>query len=84
MVKYVSPTCGPCKTLKPILDKVVDEYDGKIYFVEIDIEADPEIAKMGQVTGTPTVQFFKDRELVKEMRGVKQKSDFRQVIESYQ
>jgi thioredoxin reductase (NADPH) len=31
----------------------VDEYDGKIYFVEIDIEADPEIAKMGQVTGTP-------------------------------
>ncbi len=83
VVKYVSPTCGPCKTLKPILDKVVDEYEGKIYFVEIDIEADPEIAKMGQVTGTPTVQFFQDKELVKEMRGVKQKSEFRQVIDSY-
>ncbi|MEG3440237.1 thioredoxin-disulfide reductase [Pannus brasiliensis CCIBt3594] len=83
MVKYVSPTCGPCKTLKPILDKVVDEYDGKIHFIEIDIEADPDIAKMGQVVGTPTVQFFKDKELVKEMRGVKQKSEFRQVIDSY-
>jgi thioredoxin reductase (NADPH) len=83
MVKYVSPTSGPCKTLKPILDKVADEYDGKIHFIEIDIEADPEIAQMGQVTGTPTVQFFKNQELVKEMRGMKQKSEFRQAIESY-
>ncbi len=83
IVKYVSPTCGPCKMLKPILDKVVDEYDGKIHFVEIDIDADPEVAKMGQVVGTPTIQFFKDKEIVKEMRGVKQKGDYRQVIDSY-
>lgn len=83
MVKYVSPTCGPCHTLKPILDKVVDEFEGKIHFVEIDIEADPEIAQMGQVNGTPTVQFFHNKELVREMKGVKQRSEFRQVIESY-
>lgn len=83
VVKYVSPTCGPCHTLKPILEKVVSEYEGKIHFVEIDIEADPEIAETAQIMGTPTVQFFKDRELVKEIRGVKQKSEFRQVIDSY-
>jgi thioredoxin reductase (NADPH) len=82
LVKYVSPTCGPCRTLKPILDKVVDEYDGKIHFIEIDIEADPEIAQMGGVTGTPTVQIFKDKELLSELKGVKQKSDFRSIIES--
>ena len=80
LVKYVSPTCGPCRTLKPILDKVVDEYDGKIHFIEIDIEADPEIAQMGGVTGTPTVQIFKDKELLSELKGVKQKSDFRSII----
>ena len=83
MVKYVSPTCGPCKTLKPILDKVVDEYDGQIHFIEIDIVKDPEIAKMGQVTGTPIVQFFRDRELVAELKGIKQKSEYRQVIDRY-
>ena len=82
IVKYVSPTCGPCKTLTPILNKVVDEYAGKIHFVEIDIIEDPEIAKMGQVTGTPTVQFFRDREMLAEMKGVKQKSEFRKVIEN--
>jgi thioredoxin reductase (NADPH) len=83
VVKYVSPTCGPCKTLKPILDKVIDEYDGKIYFVEIDITEDPEIAQMGQVIGTPTIQFFRNQQMLEEVKGVKQKSEYRRVIESY-
>ena len=83
MVKYVSPTCGPCGILSPILNKLVQEYEGKIHFVEIDIVADPEIAEMGQVSGTPTVQFFRDQELLQEIKGVKQKSEYRQLIEGY-
>lgn len=82
LVKYVSPGCGPCHTLKPILNKVVDEFDGKIHFVEIDIDKDRDIAENAGVIGTPTVQLFKDKELVKEFRGVKQKSEYRQLIES--
>lgn len=83
MVKYVSPTCGPCKQLKPLLAQVISEYEGKIHFVEVDIVEDPEIASMGQVVGTPTIQFFKDKELLHEMKGVKQKSEYRQVIDSF-
>lgn len=83
MVKYVSPTCGPCKRLSPILDKVVAEYEEQIHFVEIDIVDDPEVAQMGQVSGTPTVQFFRDRELLQEVKGVKQKSEYRQLIEQF-
>ena len=79
----MSPTCGPCRTLTPILNKILDEYEGKIHLVEIDIIKDPEIAQMGQVTGTPTVQFFRDQEMLKEMKGVKQKSEFRMVIENH-
>jgi thioredoxin reductase (NADPH) len=82
IVKYVAPGCGPCHTLKPILNKVVDEFDGKIHFVEIDIDKDREIAENAGVTGTPTVQFFKDKDLLKEVKGVKQKSEYRQLIES--
>jgi thioredoxin reductase (NADPH) len=82
VVKYVSPNCGPCAILKPILDQVVNEYDGKIHFIEIDIDAELEIARTAQISGTPTVQFFKDRELVKQLQGVKQKSEFRQIIDA--
>ncbi|WP_044195488.1 thioredoxin-disulfide reductase [Oscillatoria acuminata] len=83
VVKYSAPTCGPCHTLKPILSKVIDEFDGKVHYVEIDIEADPEIADNAGVTGTPTVQFFKDKGLVDQVRGVKQKSLYREMIQNY-
>ncbi|MFH7028071.1 MAG: thioredoxin-disulfide reductase [Heteroscytonema crispum UTEX LB 1556] len=82
IVKYVAPGCGPCHTLKPILNKVVDEFDGKIHFVEIDIDKDREIAENAGVSGTPTIQFFKNKELLHEVKGVKQKSEYRKLIES--
>jgi thioredoxin reductase (NADPH) len=82
LVIYTSPTCGPCHSLKPILSKVVDEFDRKIHYIQIDIEADPDIAENAGITGTPTVQLFKDKELLQELKGVKPKSQYRQVIES--
>ena len=81
VVKYSAPTCGPCHTLKPILDKVVDEFGEKIYYVEIDIEEDSDIAAGAGVTGTPTVQIFKDKGLVAQLQGVKQKSQYRKAIQ---
>ena len=82
VVKYVSPNCGPCHTLKPILNGVVGEYEDKIHFVEVNIEEDREIAENAGIVGTPTVQFFKNKALLEEMKGVKQKSQFRQVIDA--
>ncbi|MGB8689781.1 MAG: thioredoxin-disulfide reductase [Microcoleus sp.] len=82
VVKYSSPTCGPCHSLKPILSKVVDEFDGKIHYVEIDIEEDPEIAENAGIVGTPTIQYFKDKALVTELKGVKPKSQYRELIAS--
>jgi thiol-disulfide isomerase/thioredoxin len=55
-VLYTAPTCGPCRTLKPIFNGVMDEYTGKVHFVEVDIEEDPEIAEAAGVSGTPSVQ----------------------------
>ena len=83
VVKYVSPGCGPCHTLKPILNKVVDEFDGRIHFVEIDIEKDRDIAQNAGVNGTPTIQLFKNKELLTESKGIKPKSQYRQLVESY-
>ncbi|MEM8810755.1 MAG: thioredoxin domain-containing protein [Cyanobacteria bacterium P01_G01_bin.38] len=81
VVKYASPTCGPCHTLRPILSKVIDEFEGRVHYVEIDITEDTDIAESAGITGTPTVQFFKDKALAGELRGMKQKSQYREVIE---
>ncbi|KAI5072757.1 hypothetical protein GOP47_0012863 [Adiantum capillus-veneris] len=82
IVLYTSPTCGPCRTLKPMLSKVMDEFEQDLHFVEIDIEEDPEIAEAAGIMGTPCVQFFKQKEMLKSMSGVKMKKDYREIIEA--
>ncbi|XP_072975320.1 thioredoxin reductase NTRC-like isoform X1 [Typha angustifolia] len=82
-VLYTSPTCGPCRTLKPILSKVIDEFDHNVHFVEIDIEEDPEIAEAAGIMGTPCVQFFKNKEMIRTVSGVKMKKEYREFIEAH-
>ena len=81
LVVYTSPTCGPCHVLKPQLKRVLSDLEGKAQGVEIDIEADQEIAAQAGITGTPTVQLFMNKDLKNQWRGVKQRSEFRQAIE---
>ncbi|XP_068662860.1 thioredoxin reductase NTRC-like [Aristolochia californica] len=79
-VLYTAPTCGPCRTLKPILSKVIDEFDQNVHFAEIDIEEDPEIAEAADIMGTPCVQFFKNKEMLRTISGVKMKKEYREFI----
>jgi thioredoxin reductase (NADPH) len=81
LVVYTSPTCGPCHVLKPQLKRVLEELSGRAQGVEIDIEADQEIAQQAGVTGTPTVQLFSGKELKQQFKGVKQRSEFKAAIE---
>lgn len=72
----IAPTCGSCHTLNPILSKVLDEFEGRVHYVEIDITEGTDIAGSADMTGAPTVQFFKDKALAGELRGMKQKSQY--------
>ena len=82
LVVYTSPTCGPCHVLKPQLKRVLEELGGAAQGVEINIEADQEIAVQAGVTGTPTVQLFVQKELKQTFRGVKQRSEFKAALEA--
>jgi len=82
VVLYTAPTCGPCRALKPILHGVAREYEGDIHLVEIDIAADPDIARAAGVAGTPTVQVFKDKARLTSVPGVKSKREYRALVES--
>ncbi|MCS6782452.1 MAG: thioredoxin-disulfide reductase [Gloeomargarita sp. SKYBB_i_bin120] len=81
LVMYKAPGCGPCRSLKPILEKVAQEFAGQMYLVLIDIEQDPDIAQAAGVTGTPTVQLFQRKAKLQEWRGVKPKSLYREAVQ---
>ncbi|KAL7590278.1 hypothetical protein Lser_V15G38639 [Lactuca serriola] len=81
-VLYTAPSCGPCRTLKPILSKVIDEFEENVHYVEIDIEEDQEVAEAANIMGTPCVQFFKHKEMIRSVSGVKMKKEYREFIQA--
>ncbi len=80
-VIYSSTSCGPCHILKPQLLRVLNESEGKALGVEIDIEDNQDIAKQAEVSGTPTVHLFKNKELIRQWKGVKSRSEYKNALE---
>ena len=56
--------CGPCKTLGPIIEKVVDDTGGKVVLAKVDVDANPQIAQAFQVQSIPAVYALKDGKVV--------------------
>ena len=56
--------CGPCKTLGPILEKVVADTGGRVELAKVDIDANPWVASQFQVRSIPAVFAFKDAKVV--------------------
>jgi len=80
-VIYTSSSCGPCHILKPQLQRVLNESKGEAIGVEIDIENEQDIAKQAEVSGTPTVHLFKNKELIKQWKGVKARSEYKSALD---
>lgn len=64
VVDLWAPWCGPCRTLGPILEEVVDEADGKVELVKINTDENPGAAQAFQVQSIPAVYAIKDRKVV--------------------
>jgi len=59
LVDFTATWCGPCKALAPIIDKLADEYEGKVKVGKLDIDESPEITAKYGVRSVPTVMVFK-------------------------
>jgi putative thioredoxin len=80
LVDFWAPWCGPCKTLGPMIEKVVREAKGKIKLVKVDIDQNPEIAGQMRVQSIPAVFAFVDGRPVDGFMGAIPESQIRQFI----
>ena len=59
LVDFGATWCGPCKALAPIVEKISEDFKGKVKVVAVDIDECPEVAKKYSVRSVPTVLVFK-------------------------
>jgi len=74
--------CGPCRTLGPILEKVVAETDGAVELVKVDVDANPRVAATFRVQSIPAVYAIKDRKVVDSFIGALPEPAIRQFVAS--
>jgi putative thioredoxin len=71
--------CGPCKTLGPILEKVIDETDG-VELVKVDVDSNPNISRAFQVQSIPAVYALKDGKIVDGFVGAQPEAQVREFV----
>lgn len=59
LVDFTATWCGPCRALAPIVEKIADDYQGKVKVGKLDIDESPTLTAKFGVRSVPTVLVFK-------------------------
>jgi thioredoxin 1 len=62
VVDFWAEWCGPCHAVAPVLDKIVEERNGDLKLVKVNIDEQPGLAARYGVQSIPTIILFKEGE----------------------
>ena len=69
VVDFTAVWCPPCQMMAPVVERLADEFAGKVKIGKLDTDANPEIAIRYGVSGIPTLGLFLEGKLVDRLVG---------------
>ena len=81
LVDFWASWCMPCQVLKPVLEKIEKEYDGKFVLAKADVDSARETAQKYGVMSIPSVKLFKKGKVVDEFVGAIPEQEIRKHLD---
>ena len=83
LVDFWAEWCGPCRAMGPFVDKLAEEFDGKLKVLKLNTQDNAEVPGRYGITAIPTFLLIKGGEVVKQMVGSQQYADLKAAIEPH-
>jgi putative thioredoxin len=80
IVDLWAPWCGPCKTLSPIIERVVEATGGAVELVKVNVDENPMISQSFQVQSIPAVFAIRERRVVDQFLGAVPEAAVREFV----
>lgn len=81
LVDFWATWCGPCRMQAPILEQLGEELDeSELKICKLDVDENPETPQAFGVMSIPTLIFFKDGQMVKQVVGVQTKAQLKAIV----
>lgn len=75
---FTSPTCGPCKMFRPIVENTVSELNFPTNYIDVSVSMD--MANKFEVRAVPTSMIIENGQVLKRHTGIMNKDQFKQFI----
>ena len=73
--------CGPCRSLKPVMEILHNESNGKFKVVGIDVDASGDLSSQYGVDAIPTILIFKNGQVAERFVGIRSKQELLKAVE---
>jgi thioredoxin len=82
MVDFWAPWCAPCRAIGPVMDKLGDEYAGRVDLWKVNADEQPELLRSLHIYGIPTLIAFHDGEEIGRRTGAASAATLSSLFES--
>ena len=80
LVDFYADWCGPCKMVAPTMEKLSEEYGGKVKFIKINVDDNQELSSKYDIMSIPTAMLFKNGSVEDSLIGAYPEAAYRQRI----
>jgi thioredoxin 1 len=80
LVKFHASWCTKCRALDAMLNQILPEYEGRLKFAIVDVEAEEALRDKFEILSVPVLQLYKNGELLASKVGMISRKDLLELI----